>query len=60
MKNFDQNCKVILAEYMVFKGKEFTFVSKRLRKRGLQEFTVDDPFFYDKKIDNQIQHLKGH
>ena len=43
-----------------FKGKEFTFVSKRLRKRGLQEFTVDDPFFYDKKIDNQIQHLKGH
>ena len=44
----------------VFKGKKFTFVSKRLRKRGLQEFTVDDPFFYDKKIDNQIQHLKGH
>ena len=29
----------------VFKGKEFTFMSKRLRKRGLQEFTVDDPFF---------------
>lgn len=29
----------------MFKGKEFTFMSKRLRKRGLQEFTVDDPFF---------------
>lgn len=56
MKNFYQNCKVILAEYMCF----YLSVSKRLRKRGLQEFTVDDPFFYDKKIDNQIQHLKGH
>lgn len=44
----------------VLKDKEFTFVSKRLRKRGLQEFTVDDRLFYDKKIDNQIQHLKGH
>ena len=54
-KSFQRNTRILFFSMKLFKGKEFTFAKRWLRRKGLQESYIGWSFFLQKNCVNRTQ-----